>query len=187
MTITRTPEDYVAEIQRQTEEAAQLVRSLDLKALNWQPSGGESWSIGQCLEHLVLTDRLGLAAMQQAVASNRDQLAPRRAPMQPAGWLSRWFIGFIGPEGNRKVSAPSKIQPPSQVSAEVSGQFAEIQKAIADFVLEFREADLGAIRYKNPLAPINWTIDSGLLIFMVHNQRHLQQAERVKESAGLSR
>jgi hypothetical protein len=181
------PEEYVGELNRQTEEAAGLVQGVDLAALNWQPNGRKSWSVGQCLDHLVRTNTVVLAAMRAAVEGNRDQLETRCAPLQPAGWFSRWFIGFIGPDSTRKVSAPSKIVPASQVSPDVLADFAAIQQSIAAFVSEFKDTDLGGIRYRNPLAPIRWTVDSGLLIFLAHNQRHLHQAERVKQSAGFPR
>ena len=185
MTIQYTPAEYIAEMQRQSDESAALLKGLDSASLNWQPNGGKSWSVGQCLDHLIRTNTVGLAAMRAAVESNRDQLEQRQAPMQPAGWFSRWFVGFMGPNPSTKVPAPSKIVPPSQVADDVAVRFAEGQKSVAEFVAEFKDADLGGIRYQNPLASIvHFTVDTGLLVVLNHNQRHLVQAERVKKSPG---
>lgn len=182
-----TPADYAAELNNQTDEAGVLVRGLDTTMLNWQPRGGKSWSIGQCLDHLVRTNSIVLTAMRAAVESNRDQIEARSAPIQAAGWFSRWFIRFIGPESGSKVPAPSRVVPASQVSSEVLRQFELVQDEVAAFVAEFKDAALGAIRYKNPLAPIPWTVDSGLLIFLAHNHRHLKQADRIKKNEGWPR
>jgi hypothetical protein len=126
--------------------------------------------------------------MRAAVDENRDQLPQRRASLQPAGWFSRWFIGFIGPDPTRKVPAPSKTVPRSIVPENVIADFTALQQSIEAFVKEVENADLGGLRYKNPVGPFpNWTVDSGLLIFLAHNQRHLQQAERVKQYPGFPR
>ncbi len=188
MQMEYTPEEYIAVLQRQAEEAAALVEGLDSASLNWQPNGGKSWSVGQCLDHLVRTNTVGLSAMRAAVESNRDQLEPRNGPMRAGGWVSRWFIGFMGPDPKRKVPAPAKVQPPSQVPADEAVTFAAIQKSVIEFVAEFEQADLGGLRYKNPFVPIvHFTVDSGLLVMLNHNQRHLVQAEQVKKNAGFPR
>jgi hypothetical protein len=178
------PTKYVTKLEGQINEVAELTAGLSESALNWQPNS-QSWSIGQCLDHLVRTNEAVLAAVKQTVEQNRDELRPRKGEMQAAGWFSRWFIRTIGPESSSKLRAPKKIVPPSNISADVVTRFTETQKQIGQFVNEFREADLGALRYPNPLLPFpRWTVDTGLLILVRHNARHLQQAERVKKSAG---
>ena len=51
-------EQFVDELNRQNQQAQVLVGNLSDIALNWQPNGGRSWSIGQCLEHLGATNTL---------------------------------------------------------------------------------------------------------------------------------
>ena len=54
-----TDEIFIKTILQKGKEAKEKVRSefsnISLEQLNWKPSP-ESWSMGQCLEHLVISD-----------------------------------------------------------------------------------------------------------------------------------
>ncbi len=182
--ISCTPQQYLAELNRQNEMAGTLVSGLAATALNWQPDGGKSWSIAQCLQHLAIMNVIYVNALRQAVENNRDQLEPRRNPMEPSGWLTRLFIGYEEPPPKLKLPAPRKILPPSTVTTDVLGEFEGAQKGIADFVREWGDADLGDLRLRDPLFPLHFTADTLLLIMSAHNRRHLWQAENVKKKAG---
>ena len=179
-----TPAEYVAELKRQSTMAQALAGNLDDASLNWQPTSGKSWSVAQCLDHLAIMNAKYLKALQDAVANNRDQLEPRRVPIQPSGWLMRWWIGTEEPPPRFKLPAPKKIQPASKLSGAVVQKFCSLQKQLADFVREWGEADLGDLKVKDPVAPLHLTADTQLLLVSYHNRRHLWQAANVTKSAG---
>ena len=179
-----TPEELVAELERQSAQAEALATGLSDAALNWQPNGGKSWSVAQCLDHLVIMNRMYVKALQDAVANNRDQLEPRKVPIQPSGWFTRLFIGYEEPPPKIKLPAPKKISPPSQLTGAVVEEF----RGAAEGVRRFR-APVGRNRsrrpaVKDPLFPLHLTADTQLLIIAAHNRRHLWQAEKVKKNAG---
>ena len=179
-----TPAELVGELERQSAQAQGLAAGLSDSALDWQPNGGKSWSVAQCLDHLVIMNRMYTKALQDAVAANEDQLEPRKVPIQPSGWFMRWFIGTEEPPPKFKLPAPKKLAPPSQLTGAVVEEFQGLQKQLVDFVNEWGEADLNDLKMKNPLAPIQLKLDTALLIISYHNRRHLWQAENVKKSAG---
>lgn len=180
-----SPEEFIAELGRQSLQAQALAGGLNEAALNWQPNGGKSWSVGQCLQHLVQMNTSYATALREAAENNSDQLEPRTAPMQPKGWLARLFLNITEPPPKFNMPAPSKIAPPSQVTSAVLGDFEAAQQSLAEFMKKYGSADLGDIRYKNPIGPIvNFTIDTGLLVIAAHNRRHLWQAENVRKSVG---
>jgi DinB superfamily len=182
-----TPEEYAAELQRQTQQVASLAGALDDSALNWQP-GPKSWSIGQCLDHLVVMNTAMVGAMREAVSENLDQLEPRQKPIEAASWLTRWYVDHTEPPPKMKLRAPGKIVPTSRVSGDVLARFEAAQQGILDFVREFGSADLGDVRYKNAIVSgVRLSIDTGLALMAVHNRRHLWQAEQVKSNAGFPR
>jgi DinB superfamily len=182
-----TPAELVAELERQRNQAQSLAAGLTEAALNWQPNGGKSWSVAQCLDHLAIMNGLYVKALQDAVNNNRDQLEPRKTPIQPSGWFMRWFIGSEEPPPKFKFSAPKKLAPPSTHSGAVAEDFESLQKQLVDFVHEWGEADLNDLKMKNPLAPIQLKLDTALLVISYHNRRHLWQAENVKKNAGFPR
>jgi len=179
-----TPDQLATELERQGAQAQALVAGLTEAALNWQPNGGKSWSIAQCLDHLAIMNAIYVKALQTAVANNEDQLEPRKVPIQASGWLTRMFINFEEPPPKFKLPAPKKISPPSGLTCAVVSDFQALQRQFADFVREWGEADLGDLKVKDPLFPLHLTVDTELLIVAAHNRRHLWQAENVKKSAG---
>jgi hypothetical protein len=184
MTTEYTTQEFVAELERQSAQAQSVAGELNEAALNWQPNGGKSWSVAQCLDHLAIMNAMYLKSLQAAVENNRDQLEPRKVPIQASGWFTRLFISYEEPPPKIKLPAPKKIAPPSALNTAVVAEFCALQTQLADFVREWGEADLGDLKVKDPLFPIHLTADTHLLIIAAHNRRHLWQAERVKGSVG---
>jgi len=179
-----SPEDYIAELERQAQMAKALAEGLSEDTLNWQPNDGKGWSILQCLDHLAIMNAKYAEALQEAVAENEDQLEPRTVPIQPSGWLMRWWIGTEEPPPRFKLPAPKKIQPPSKLSSSVVQDFCGLQKQLADFVRKWGGSDLGDLKVKDPIVPLHLTADTQLLLVSYHNRRHLWQAANVTKSAG---
>ena len=181
-----TTAEFVSELERQTVQAATVANGLSESAFNWQPNSGKSWSVAQCLDHLVIMNRMYVKTLQDAVADNEDQLEPRKNPIQPSGWLTRLFVSYEEPPPKIKLPAPKKIAPPSNLTGAVIEDFKAVQLRLVDFVREWGDADLGDLKVKDPLFPIHLTADTALLIIAAHNRRHLWQAENVKKTSGVS-
>jgi len=162
-----------------------LVAGLSEEQLNWQPAAG-AWSIGQCLEHLCITNERYLAPMATALEGKANAPVDEIRP----GWVSRWFLkNFVEPSPNgRKVPAPGKIRPAARVSATVLERFLASNKACRELIVRARSKDVNRIRFWNPLAPgVRFTVGVGFEIIASHEQRHLLQAERVKDAADFPR
>jgi hypothetical protein len=177
-------EELIAELERQSWQAQSMTAGLGDDALNWQPEGGKGWSVLQCLDHLLLMNRKYEKALREAVANNRDQLEPRRVPIQPSGWLIRWYIGTEEPPPKFKVPAPKKIRPLSNLTGAVVEEFCSVQQQLADFVREWGSADLGDLKVKDPIVPLHLTADTQLVLIALHNRRHLWQAANVMKAVG---
>ena len=163
----------------------ELVSRLNVDQLNWQPAPG-AWSIGQCVEHLCITNEKYLAAMEKALEKKPDAPVEEIRP----GWTSRWFLkNFVEPSpAGKTVPAPGKIRPASHVSMAVLGRFLAGNKACRELIVRARTKDVNRIRFWNPLAPgVRFTIGVGFEIIASHEQRHLRQAERVKDSGSFPR
>ena len=167
------------------QEAQTLVAGLTEEQLNWQPAVG-SWSVGQCLEHLCILNEAYLAAMSVALEGKADVPVEQIMP----GWFSGWFLkSFVEPSPNtKKVGAPRKIRPGSRVSTAVIERFLASNKTCRELIVRARSKDVNRIRFRNPLVPIlRFTVGMGFEIIASHEQRHLLQAERVKDSANFPR
>ncbi|MGB8474163.1 MAG: DinB family protein [Candidatus Acidiferrum sp.] len=161
--------------------AQAVIAGLTEEQLNWGPAP-DSWSVGQCLEHLSLTNEAYLPAISAALQGKPDAPAEQITP----GWFGRWFIRSIvepSPKG-RRVSAPSRIKPTARQELSVLDRFLSINKACRELIIQARGKNVNSIRFRNPFVPgIRFTVGTGFEIIAGHERRHLLQAERVRDSA----
>jgi hypothetical protein len=172
----------IAELQESDARARSLAETLTAQQLNWRPRPHE-WSIGQCLEHLLITNTVYVPAIADALANRPHGSAEEITP----GWFGRWFIrSYIEPSAETKRGrAPKKITPAADVDATILERFLESNQRARDLVQRAAPYDVNRIRFKNPfIGIIRFTVGTGLQIISRHERRHLLQAERVRASAG---
>lgn len=168
------------ELSGNDQTAQVLVGGLSEEQLNWQPAAG-AWSVGQCLEHLCITNETYMPPMSAALQAAPDAPVEQIRP----GWFSRWFLkSFVEPSLNgRRVPAPGKVRPGTRVSAAVVQRFLASNKACRELMVRARSKDVNRIRFRNPLvAGLRFTVGVGFEIIASHEQRHLLQAQRVRDA-----
>jgi hypothetical protein len=172
----------IAELAAADRRAESAAKGLSLEQLNWR-IGPDSWSVGQCLEHLHITNEVVLPALSSALEGR-----PRSAVHEiTLSRFSRWFIrNYIAPNpGGARARAPKKIEPPKQVDADILGAFLRSNQVAQELVARASAYDVNRIRYKNPFMPLlRFTVGTGLEIVVKHQSRHLLQAETVKQAPG---
>jgi len=149
--------------------------------LNWQPGPG-AWSIGQCLEHLTISNEIYTPPMTRSLAG-RPARPVNEIEIGPFG---RWFIRvYIDPKTQkRKAKAPGKAAPAArQLDASILDRFVASNGKVREVIAAASAHDINRARFVNPfLWWIRFTVGTGLEILARHNHRHLAQAERVKQS-----
>ena len=173
----------IAELEAADGRAQAVANGLNLEQLNWQPGPG-AWSIGQCLGHLYMANQVYLPAISRAIEGRQ------RSPVQQLrlAWPSRWFIrNYIAPSpGGRRARAPRKIEPAKQAEPSVLEKFLHSNEEARALVRRASEYDVNRIRFKNPFVPmLRFTVGTGLEIIAKHQNRHLLQAERVRQARGI--
>jgi DinB superfamily len=169
------------ELEINDRRATDLVRGLSPEQLNWTPTEGV-WSVGQCLQHLCVTNDVYLPAIAKAL----DDRPPSPVQDITPGWLGRWFIRtYIEPSPrSKKAQAPRKIAPAPHVDSSVLEVFRRGNDIARALVRRAGAYDVNRIRFKNPLIPLlRFTVGTGLEILWRHQRRHLLQADRIKQAA----
>lgn len=165
--------------------AVALMRGLTVAQINWKPRP-DAWSIGQCLEHLCLSNEVYAPPMLEALGDEATGPADEIRP----GWFGRWFIRrYIEPTTqSMRARAPTKIVPvATQIDASILDRFLRSNTRIREVMAGARRHDVNHVRFRNPFVPlIRFTVGTGLQIIARHNHRHLLQAERVEQSPGFS-
>ena len=166
--------------------AISLARGLSVAQLNWRPRP-DVWSVGQCLEHLCMSNEVYIAPMLEALGTRPAGAVNEITP----GWFGRWFIRkFIEPTTQTtRARAPRKIAPVAKaIDASILDRFIASNAGVRDVIARAEGHDVNRVRFKNPFAPvIRFTVGTGLQIIARHNHRHLLQAERVTQLAEFPR
>ena len=155
---------------------------LDAVLLNQRPAQA-SWSILECLEHLNRYSRYYLAAFAKALA------LPNPTPAAPAEvaytWLGRKSVDMMQPTNAKKTSTLKHLNPlGSRLGPEVLAEFDQHQARLLALLAQAHRADLN-----RKVVPVEFfrllklRLGEALEFVVVHQQRHVQQAQRVR--AGL--
>lgn len=162
--------------------ARELAAPLTRGRVNWKPRP-DAWSIGQCLQHLAIGNELYVDAIEAAMTRNLTATGPVDEIVM--GAPSRWFIrSFIEPSAQTKrAKAPAQIVPAATVDENVLERFLESNLRIRAIVRRASDYDINRIRFKNPFVPmIRFTVGTGFELLARHEERHLLQAERVRQA-----
>jgi len=171
------------DLEKADQQGRRIAAGLSDAQANWRP-GETGWSVAQCLDHLARANTVYAAALHKAVKEARSN-RPGLGPVQP-GWFGRLVIRSFEPPPKRKLRAPRKIVPGSQISSQEALQaFLRSHEDVRTVIRDGARVDLNRIRFRNPFIRfLRFTVGTGLLIIAAHDRRHLWQAEKVLECSG---
>jgi len=141
-------------------------------------SGG--WSVGYCIEHLVLTGRAFLANWDAAV---RHAAASRNGTgMVAYHWWQRILLRFAEPPYRMKTSTKPTFVPYSRYSREETiRRFMQMHRAFARLVEGCRGLDVEGTRVQSPFVSwLSYSLGFSFDLVLAHERRHLWQARQVR-------
>ena len=176
--------NYVTtEMQKTADDVCASFGSLSGEQLNWKPAE-KSWSVGQCLEHIIKTNEQFYPEFKELSAGmRRNSFWQGYSPF--TGWNGRFLIRAVS-EDSKKSKAPSKaIVPSSDIDADIVDRFTEHIAGVNEMVTACAEADLKKTVVTSPfLSVFTYTLDDAYTVLVEHTKRHIRQAKRVMEADG---
>jgi hypothetical protein len=178
--------DLITEANNIAAETTSTFGPLTAAQLNWKPSA-ERWSVAQCFEHLVTSNK-GFFPRVDGVIAGIKPTFWQRMPVIP-GLAGKLLIKSLDPKSTRKIKAPKKFQPAqSDISASVLDDFVDQQAKIVDKMKATEHLDLDKIIITSPVAAaITYSMMDAYRVIVVHERRHFEQARRVTEEAAFPR
>ena len=157
---------------------------LDAGQLNWRPTAA-SWSVAQCLDHLLRADHKMLQALDAAVDGSRPPAWWQRLPFLP-GLFGVLMIKSQMPGATGKFTAPQAARPSSSaLDPGIVGQFVAHQEEAAARVRSLDDGDARRIIMISPFVSfITYSVLDGCRLLVAHERRHVEQARRVTEHPG---
>ena len=174
-------------IQRGHDATAKLregLPNLTPEQLNWKPDA-KQWSIGECLEHLIVSDTAYFPALERIAAGTYAMTAWER--FSPFSKLfGRLLTGAVQEEATKKMPAPKLFQPTTgTLDLGVIDRFHAHQSALLGYIAACAERDLDTtVITSPPMHFVTYPLRSALQLLVQHQHRHLNQALRVKGHAG---
>lgn len=160
-------------------EAERLTSDLS-EAQLWQKPSDGGWSVGECLAHVNLAGEPYLQKMREALTAVKGKERRAEGPFR-FGFLGGRFIRALSAESKGKFKAPTVWQPDAE--PDVLGRFTQLQDDLLELTREADGLDLTRIKLSSPLSPlIRLSLFESLNLIAVHEDRHLKQASRVRQT-----
>lgn len=176
-------EEYRSRFRSIKEEATALVADVDADTLQKRPAP-ETWSVAQIFDHLNTAGWLLLNPLEQAIQTGQEK-GPYGEPPFQYGFISRWFVRSMRPRSGWTFTSPSAFEPASSetlYARETMEDFRSLQDQFGQCVADADGLDLRRIRVSSPAVPLlRISLGAWFEATIAHEERHLQQAERVLE------
>lgn len=175
---------FIQKMVEKGKEAGERVKlefsELSFDQLNWKPSP-ESWSIGQCLDHLIVSDCLYFPALKQ-IAEEKYRMTnwERWNPLSVV--MGRMLVYQLHETGKIKVKAPKVFAPaPSKVDAGILERFQKHLDTLLEYIGAFDKVNLDRTHITSPVSKfVTYSLRNAITILIQHLLRHINQAMRVK-------
>lgn len=171
----------IDELESIKREARTSFGQLTEEQLNWKPTP-EEWSVGQCLDHLIVSNVGFFPVMGQVAVGQYTPSFKERLPILPRlfGYL---VLNAVKPLTPRKFKARPAFQPASSnISPDIISRFETHQSEVVEHMKSTDGIDLHKTIITSPIASfITYSLFNAYQIIVAHEQRHLAQAKRVLE------
>jgi hypothetical protein len=172
------------EAEKNSAEARQLVTGLSEEQLNWT-SAPRKWSMAQCLDHLATTSKQFEPYFTSAISRGREKYPGSNAVAYRPSWVGGWLAKQVMPETTRRFPSPKAFKPSqSKISGSLE-RYLEQQAELLKFVREAAGIDYNKVRLRSPVTPLmRYSLADAFVVTVLHGQRHLGQARRMRETPG---
>jgi hypothetical protein len=163
-------------------EVEENFTSLNEAQLNWKENA-EKWSIAQCLSHLVETNSSYFDTFEKIVAGKyTPSFWTKYSPF--SGFFGKFVIESVNPIKVKPIKVPTQTWQPtsSNLSRQIVPQFIQNQKRILDKIHLMSNLPLTQIKLASPANFfLTYSLSDAFEIIILHGQRHVNQAKKVKE------
>ena len=145
--------------------------------LVWK-ADARSWNAVECIDHLLKAGDLYYPAIREALGRADTGTSVHRPTL-----MGRMFYAFVRP-GGWKVPTLAPFEPTTHIlkDTSVADRFAEQQQTLYALLRDADGKDLNSGRFASPVSSfVRFNLGDGLRMMTAHQQRHIQQAQRLRE------
>ena len=179
--------EITAEIETVIATAKTGFSNLTYEQLNWK-SNADSWSVGQCLHHLVQSADAYKPIFIELINKKQSSNFWRSIPFLPKVF-GKEILKAVSPIRNKKTKTFSVFEPvQSDITLDIIDKLEEKLKTFSLLANQLTNYDLKKTIVTSPVAKyVNYSLLDALNIVTVHNYRHFNQAKEVMEMSEFPR
>lgn len=162
-------------------EVHDLFGALSAADLNWKPSPDE-WSVGQCLDHLIISTRIYFPILDQVIAGQHRATFMERIPVLPDK-LGPMLIKALTPGSTTATKTSAALEPSaSAIAPKIALTFLRIQAQLIALMQGSADPRVQRTVITSPIMPmITYRVIDMYRFTLAHQQLHVIQAQRVLE------
>lgn len=160
------------------ERATSTFSHLSEKQINWKPSP-DSWSIAECISHLINSNALYLSKIESILTSNSS--GSEKDFYYKQSFVGKMIVKGVDPVNVRKSKTFKVFYPDaSDIRKSIIDDYSASSKKFIELADKLRHLDLKRIKLSSPVNKLlRMNLGDPLIIIPKHDERHLNQAERV--------
>ncbi|SMB96826.1 hypothetical protein SAMN00120144_2929 [Hymenobacter roseosalivarius DSM 11622] len=184
--VVRTTEYFdqlAAAMHSAREVVTQRLRQLSEDQLNQRPSP-DTWSVGQCLEHLTIVGGHHLPIMVRKIKAAMER-GSKPADIVKSGFVGRWLVQSMRiPVSQKALKTPQRYAPSgSRLPRTVVEVFGRQLDEMLHLIDQARTINANRVRIPNPLIPLlQLRLTDEFAFLLAHLERHMAQIERVLQA-----
>jgi len=174
-----TTKSWIFTLENNTVDYLTNFGELSEDILNWKVNE-EKWSIGQCIDHLNVTNKQYFAIFEKVIEGNYQSHWMRKMP-GATNFMGKMILDSVKPLNEKKVKTFAVFEPiQSNIGINVIEEFKKGQNSLQQYFERMDRLDAEKIIVSSPVNKyIVYTLAKAIDIVVVHEQRHFNQAKNV--------
>lgn len=156
--------------------AENAFRNLDSLQLNWRPHP-KKWSIAQCLEHLMKSDRSYFPIFDKIISgSYHPSWWARMSPL--SRFWGQSLIKYSGAVVRKKIRNPGIFSPTfSEIDDGILARYLDQMEVLKDYFERIDRPELLSIKIHSPVSRfVTYSLGDTITLLAGHERRHVNQA-----------
>ncbi len=176
--------DILETLDRMTMEYQRDLSHLNVEQLNWKPNP-TSWSVGQCVDHIITTNRLYFTIFKSLLDGTKPSNFWEKIPFLPT-MFGKMLIKTTQPIIDKKNKTVPEFEPSkSEIPGDILNTFLETQKELIAWIEKSDIVDHEKTIVTSPAAKfVTYSLHDVCIILSGHEERHLNQARNVMKLEG---
>lgn len=174
--------DLISEFEKISQNTRKTFGELSPEQINWKPAA-ESWSVGQCFEHLIKSNALYFEDFNRiADGTRRNSFYENYSPL--SGFFGNFIANALKKDSQKSKTIPQAV-PPSEIEGHIIEKFIAHQSDMIEKIERMKNADWQKTKITSPFLKIaTYNLTDAFRIIIEHEKRHFRQAERVMQTNG---